>query len=96
LCGQPRSFSERPRVSGNPKAERLPIISIDLWDQHEVQCGICEKWGPYRHAVAWYCEPVRVEIGAPVPEWGPDAIAMGRTVCKPCHDEFYEVPADAA
>lgn len=71
----------------------VPIITIDLWGQHEVECGICGQWGDHRHAVGWYCGPVKEDIGQPVPEWGPDAIAAGRVVCKGCHDEFYGVAA---
>ena len=73
-------------------------IAIHLWGQHEVECGICEQWGSHRHAVGWYCEPVRQDIGQPVPEWGADAIASGRTVCKSCHDGFYGIsdPTPAA
>jgi hypothetical protein len=61
---------------------------IDLWGQTESECGICEAWGAHRHAVGWYCGPVKEGIGEPVPEWGPDAVAGGRTVCKACHDRF--------
>ena len=61
---------------------------IHLW-QPEVECGICKRWGNHRHAVGWYCGPVEEDIGEHVPEWGPDAIAGGKTVCKQCHDEFY-------
>lgn len=66
-----------------------PIQILDLWGEPETDCGICGTWGPHRHAVGWYCGPVTAEIGAAVPEWGPDAIAGGRTVCKLCHDRFY-------
>jgi hypothetical protein len=75
--------------------ERRPIVTVHLWGEPECRCGICERWGPHRHAVAWYCGPVRVEIGHPVPGWGPDAIAGGRTVCKACHDKFYGIADDA-
>lgn len=73
------------------RAPRKAIYTIHLWGEPGSECGICEKWGPHRHAVGWYCGPVREDIGQPVPEWGPDAIAMGRTVCKTCHDEFYSI-----
>jgi hypothetical protein len=79
-------------MSENETTERMPVVTIDLWGQHDVECGICEKWGPHRHAVGWYCGPVKEDIGEPVPSWGPDAIAMGRTVCQPCHDAFYAEP----
>lgn len=71
--------------------ERRQIILVDLWGQHEVECGICEVPGPWRHAVGWYCGPVPQDIGEPVPEWGPDAVAMGRTVCQLCHGQFYGI-----
>ncbi len=65
------------------------IYTWHLWGERGSECGICEKWGPHRHAVGWYCEPVKQNPGEPVPEWGPDAIASGRVVCKSCHDRFY-------
>lgn len=81
---------QKENISGQT-TERPALYVIDLWGQHEVECGICEQWGNHRHAVGWYCGPVKEDIGQPVPEWGPDAIAMGRTVCRECHDDFYGV-----
>lgn len=65
---------------------------IDLWGQCVSECGICEAEGEHRHAVGWYCGPVKEDPGEPVPEWGHDAIAGGRSVCQPCHDSFYGIP----
>ncbi|WP_147048187.1 hypothetical protein [Methylobacterium gnaphalii] len=72
-----------------------PIYTLHLWGEPASECGICEEWGPHRHAVGWYCGPVQEDIGEPVPEWGPDAIAGGRSVCKACHDRFYGIEAGA-
>lgn len=68
-----------------------PIYTVYLWGEPACECGICNQWGPWRHAVGWYCGPVQEDPGEPVPEWGPDAIAGGRTVCQPCHDRFYRL-----
>lgn len=78
-------------ASNAPRA----IYTIHLWGEPGSECGICEEFGPHRHAVGWYCGPVKEDIGAPVPEWGPDAIAGGRTVCKTCHDRFYGIAPGA-
>lgn len=76
----------------------MDVVTIELWP-HMVECGICERRGPWRHAVGWYCGPVDQGPGEPVPDWGPDAIAGGRTVCRACHDRFYfqkrPIPLDA-
>ncbi len=66
----------------------MDIVTILLWEP-TCECGICERVGPWRHAVGWYCGPVDQDPGELVPGWGPDAIAGGRTVCRECHDRFY-------
>jgi hypothetical protein len=68
-----------------------PILVLHLWGEPSSECGICEEYGPHRHAVGWYCGPVKEDIGQPVHEWGPDAVAAGRTVCRTCHDRFYGI-----
>lgn len=68
------------------------IFTIHL-NWRSVECGICGDWDDHRHAVGWYCGPVKQDIGEPVPEWGPDAVAGGRIVCKSCHDCFYRIGA---
>jgi hypothetical protein len=72
-----------------------PIHVLHLWGEPSSECGICEQYGPHRHAVGWYCGPVKEDIGQPVPKWGPDAIAAGRTVCRTCHDRFYGIEPSA-
>lgn len=46
-----------------------PILVLHLWGEPGSECGICEEYGPHRHAVGWYCGPVKEDIGQPVPEW---------------------------
>jgi len=67
------------------------VVIIDLWrlERESDECPMCDRYRHLTHAVGWYCGPVRENPGEVVPDWGPDAIAGGMSVCQPCHDEFY-------
>lgn len=71
------------------------MITIDLWgqDRSSGDCPMCDRYRVLKHAVGWYCGPVKQDPGEHVPEWGPDAIAGGMVVCKECHDELYGIAA---
>lgn len=67
-------------------------IVIDLHaERHWGDCPMCEEYRLKNRAVGWYCGPVKLDPGEPVPEWGPDAVAGGMCVCQPCHDKFYGI-----
>ena len=72
------------------EVQRYPIIVIDL--QESLRWGNCPMCSEYRrldHAVAWYCGPTRDEIGSVTTEYSDGGIVGGKSVCKPCHDQFY-------
>ncbi|MEO1503162.1 MAG: hypothetical protein AAFU68_02940 [Pseudomonadota bacterium] len=64
------------------------VITIDLTPPPECECGICGKWGDWRNAVGFCCEPTHDEIGSESSVY-PGLIVGGRAVCKACHDDFY-------
>lgn len=69
----------------------MEVINIELWGEAKRcgECPMCDRERRLDHAVAWFCGPVRVEIGEQVPGWKGEAIAGGMPVCKACHDGFY-------
>ena len=66
----------------------MDIVTIRLWEP-TCECGICEREGPWRHAVGWYCGPTQDEIGSVTTEYTDGGIVGGMCVCQPCHDDFY-------
>lgn len=56
---------------------RCPITVIRMWEIL-IECAMCGKEGFHRHAVPWYCGPVR------------EGCSEGgyKTVCRRCHDRW--------
>jgi hypothetical protein len=69
------------------------IVVINLWDNDCGECPMCDRERQLRNAVAWWCGPVRHEIGAKLELTdGTIQEVGGMPVCKECHDDFYAEP----
>lgn len=71
----------------------VTIIDYDwLPDRHWDDCLLCGEYRLIDHAVAFYEEPVHLEIGGKMPNG--DEVG-GMSCCKECHDKHYGIVSDA-